>query len=84
MNVARVIKEHGYTQQEVADKMNISRIALNKSINNNPTVKILETIAKAINCKVSEFFEDEGGKDRFRCPRCGALLELRECKDGKE
>lgn len=59
MDIKKVIKERGYTIEEVARKMGISRVTLSQNMSRNPTVGTLERIANAIGCKVVDFFQDE-------------------------
>ncbi len=63
MNIKRVIKARGLTVKTVADRMGIAREGLSNHINGNPSVQILERIAAAIGCSVSEFFDDGDGSD---------------------
>lgn len=58
MDIKKVIKAKGLTAKDVADKMGITPIGLSQHINGNPSVKVLERIADAIGCEVSEFFGD--------------------------
>jgi transcriptional regulator with XRE-family HTH domain len=57
--IKKRIKEQGLTVQEVADKLNISRIALSNQINGKPTLSTLENISNAIGCEPADFFEKE-------------------------
>lgn len=56
MDIQRVIRRYGFTQQQVADKMGITRVTLNRLIQGNPTMDTLQRVANAIGCEVSEFF----------------------------
>lgn len=42
----------------------------------NPTVDTLETLAKAIGCPVSVFFEESNEKPSLACPKCGTPLNI--------
>lgn len=75
LNIKKVIKDRGLTVQEVADKMNITRIGLSQHINGNPSVEVLERIAKAIGCDISELFEPVS--TRFVCPHCGKEIHIK-------
>lgn len=57
LRIKEVIKEQGTTVQELADKMEISRVGLSQHINGNPSVEVLERIASALNVQVSDLFE---------------------------
>ena len=59
MDIKKVIKERGYTIEDVAKKMGISRVTLSQNMSRNPTIGTLERIANAIGCKVVDFFQDE-------------------------
>ena len=78
MDIKKVIKERGYTIEEVAKKMGISRVTLSQNMSRNPTVSTLERIANAIGCEVSEFFM-EGKSDTantITCPHCGKPIKF--------
>lgn len=77
MDIKKVIKDRGYTIEEVARKMGISRVTLSQNMSRNPTVGTLERIANAINCNVSEFFADEKDvSNTIICPHCGEKIIL--------
>ena len=77
MDIKKVIKERGYTIEDVAKKMGISRVTLSQNMSRNPTVGTLERIANAINCNVSEFFTDERDvPNTIICPHCGEKIVL--------
>ena len=90
MDIKTIIRFHGYTLEKVAtewrDKSGqpspITKGALSKSINNNPTIATLKGIADVIGCKVGDFFRDEIETDTTApslvCPKCGARLRLVE------
>ena len=59
MDIKKIIKEHGYTIEDVAKKMGISRVTLSQNMSRNPTVATLERIANAIGGNVGDFFQDE-------------------------
>lgn len=59
MDIKSIIKEKGYTIQEVAKKMGVNRVTLTLTLQGNPTYKKLKEIADAINCDIVDFFRDE-------------------------
>lgn len=59
MNVKKVIKEKGFTIEKVAELLEVNRVGLTRSLDNNPTVGTLRRVAEAIGCKVGDFFLDE-------------------------
>ena len=54
MDIAKIIKRKGYTQQQVADLLTINRVNLNN----------MRQIADVIGANVSDFFEDETDSKR--------------------
>lgn len=76
MDIKRVIKEKGYSVEQVAKEMGVSRVTLFQNINRNPTIKTLQRIADVIKCDVSEFFLDEKKESTFKCPHCGGELNI--------
>jgi transcriptional regulator with XRE-family HTH domain len=59
MIISKVIREHGYTIEQVAEKMGLKRGSLANIIGGNPTVDTLQKIADAIGCRRGDFFADE-------------------------
>ena len=59
MIISKVIRQHGFTIEQVADKLGIKRGSLANMIGGNPTVETLQKIADAIGASRSEFFADE-------------------------
>lgn len=83
LRIKEVIKAKGLTVDAVAKRMGIIPSALSQSINGNPTVEKLYSIASAIGVDVRELFAP-ADTHTFACPKCGALLEIREKKaDGE-
>ena len=82
MDVKSVIRKKGYTFEQVAEKMGITRITLTQNLGRNPTINTLQRVADAIGCKVGDFFVDEVSEDEgsniIVCPNCGAKFGLVE------
>lgn len=88
MEVKKIIKQRGYTLEKIAEEWRdkdgvprpVTKGALSKSINNNPTLQTLQTIANIIGCKVGDFFRDEITQEDtptiLRCPECGCSLHV--------
>ena len=76
LSIKKIIKERGITVQEVAKRMEITPTGLSQHINGNPSVEVLERIANAIGCDVSELFERPQSIE-LTCPKCGTSLELK-------
>ena len=75
-----MIKAHGYTLIDVADKMGITKGGISQIVNGSPNVKTLRTIADIVGCKVGDFFTDEMTEVEsapiMRCPHCGKELKI--------
>lgn len=59
MIISKVIRQHGFTIDQVAEKLGLKRGSLANMIGGNPTVETLRKIADAIGASRSEFFADE-------------------------
>lgn len=77
-----LIKEKGYTQQEFADKLGMTRVGLSQLINGKPSYPTLEKIATALDVPMWHLFaspsevqkETDGG---YKCPNCGHPLKIK-------
>ena len=81
MEVKKIIKQKGYTIEQVAEKMGVTRVTLTQNLSRNPTINTLQRVADAIGCKVGDFFLDEiiaDSSNTITCPKCGARFELKE------
>jgi transcriptional regulator with XRE-family HTH domain len=81
MDIKGVVKAHGFTLIEVADKMGITKGGISQIVNGSPNVKTLRTIADIIGCKVGDFFTDEMTEEKvsspvIKCPHCGKELKV--------
>ena len=81
MDIKGVIKAHGYTLIDVADKMGITKGGISQIVNGSPNVKTLRTIAEIIGCKIGDFFTDEMSEVEntapvLRCPHCGKKIHI--------
>lgn len=75
--IAEILKERGMTQTDLAEKIGISRVGLSKAINGNTTITTLRKIAAALGVSVPELFAPQP-TNTITCPKCGAVLEIRE------
>ena len=77
LNIKKAIKVHGLEVREVAKRMGITPTGLSQHINGNPSVEVLERIANAIDCDISELFE-KPKKDTLtiNCPHCGKEIKF--------
>lgn len=61
--VKEIIKQKGYTMEDVAKKMEIKRESLSRAINGNPTLDTLKKIADALDVSVAELFASQTSGD---------------------
>ena len=75
IHIKELLKKRGITQAELANRLGINRIALNRTLS-NPNIKLstIEKIANAVGCNVSDFFCENNGN--LICPYCGKKLEI--------
>lgn len=80
--IKELLKEKGFTQQEFADKLGVTRIAVVKMLAGNPSQSALEKIATALDVPMWQLFASPGdvvkeitGGDR--CPYCGQPIKIR-------
>ena len=81
--IKELIKEKGYTQEQFAQKMGVSRMSLVKTLSGNPSYETFQRIAEALGVEMWELFaskEEIVSKDKntIICPKCGARFELKE------
>lgn len=78
MDVRSVIKAKGYTIDEVAKEMGVTRVTLSQNLSRNPTTRTLRRIADVIGCGVGDFFQDEitMPQGSLVCPHCGKTLHF--------
>lgn len=79
--VKDILLARGMTQKELADKVGVSKTALNYVLNgeaNGRSVQLrtLEGIAKALDVQIGDLFERSEGV-RCMCPACGGLIRVR-------
>lgn len=79
LRIQEICKERGITMQILAKRMGVTYQALYASVSGNPTIGKLNEIAKALDCPLTDLIKDNTA--RFKCPRCGAELQLVEKKE---
>lgn len=71
-----ICQEKGVTQKQLAEKLGITDISLNKTLRGEyPQLQSLEKIALALNVPISDLF-DKQTKDSFKCPHCGGTINI--------
>ncbi len=79
LRIKELCKMRGITLNQLAEKIGISQpsisgIATGKQ---KPSFDTLEKLSESLNVEVAELFAPQQG-DVFRCPHCGASLEVKE------
>lgn len=78
--IKELIKEKGYTQQQFADKLGITRVTLSTQINGTANISSYEKIAEALEVPMWQLFAspEEVRKESGAsvCPYCGGLLDV--------
>lgn len=82
MRIKEVLKEKNYTQQMLADKMNVSLSAIKQMVSaGSLTTSTLEKIASALDVPMWQLFasSDEVAKEMSgdKCPYCGNPLRIK-------
>lgn len=78
LNIKKTIKDKGLEVREVAKIMGITPTGLSQHINGNPSVEVLERIADAIGCDISELFESPHTNTAgIACPHCGKSITIK-------
>lgn len=79
--IKEILKEKGITQQELANRLGVTRISIVKTLAGNPSEETLERIANALDVPTWQLFvspKEMGiNKTTLVCPNCGVPLELK-------
>lgn len=79
--IKEILKEKGITQQELADKLGVTRISVVKTLAGNPSQETLEKIANALNLPMWQLFAspEEVAKETKgeTCPYCGQPIAIK-------
>lgn len=61
MRFKETLEKYGITQMELADRLGINRVSVSRLLSEKNDIRLstIEKIAKAIGCKVGDFFEYE-------------------------
>lgn len=83
--IKNLIKEKGYTQEQFAQKMGVTRMSLVKTLSGNPSYETFQRIADALGVEMWELFKSkseiveeikEEDKNTITCPKCGAKFKM--------
>lgn len=81
--IKELIKEKGYTQQEFADLLGMSRVGLVQIVNGKPSYPTLEKIATALNVPMWQLFaspeeiQPKSDGASITCPNCGKSIKIK-------
>ena len=73
--IVQLLKRHNVTQVMLADRLGISRQALDASLNSDMRVSTLERIAQALSITMSEMYGESNVTSR--CPHCGGEIKIK-------
>lgn len=85
--IKNLIKEKGFTQEQFAQKMGVTRMSLVKTLSGNPSYETFQRIAEALGVEMWELFKSkseiveeiaEEKKNTITCPKCGAKFDFRK------
>jgi transcriptional regulator with XRE-family HTH domain len=74
-----ICKEKGTTQKELAEKLGITDISLNKTLRGDyPRLQSLELIAEALKVDIKELFgiSEQQKSNAITCPHCGGKIKV--------
>ena len=89
LRIKKLIRDKGTTIQELADKLNITRVGLSKNIYGNPSYDTISNIAAALDVPLWQLFVDPEDMEKgygagggavacgAKCPHCGGALNIR-------
>lgn len=77
--IKELLKERNMTQKELAQKIGVSAVSLNRYLTGNTSVSSLEKIAEALGVEISELFvhrNTEEANSTIVCPHCGNKFHI--------
>ena len=79
--IKELLKEKNVTQQDLADRLGVTRISIVKTLAGKPSQESLERIASALEVPIWQLFvspqELQRENHSLVCPKCGTPLELK-------
>lgn len=80
--IKEICQEKGITQKDLAEKLGITDISLNKTLRGEyPQLQSLEKIANALEISISTLFEEyhlPADPNTITCPKCGTKFKMEE------
>lgn len=56
IDILRTMRAHGLMAKDVAERLNITTVAMSQQMTGNPRLETLRKIADAIGCNIRDFF----------------------------
>lgn len=77
IRIKELCKEKGITQKDLAGKLGVTDISLNKTLRGEyPQLQTLEKIAEALEVEIVDLFENSKAIN-LKCPNCGYDLNVK-------
>lgn len=85
LRIGEILKKKKMTQQELANKVNVSRVWIGQISRGevNTTIDTLNDIADALEVPIADLFEPETENNFITCPHCGATLKVVKSEEKK-
>ena len=79
--IKNLIKENGFTQEQFAQKIGVTRMSLVKTLSGNPSYETLQRISEALGVEMWELFASKEevmkqNKNTIPCPYCGKDIDV--------
>ena len=79
--IKTLIKEKGFTQEQFAQKMGVTRMSLVKTLSGNPSYETFQRIAETLGVEMWELFASKEqvikqNKNSIPCPYCGKPIDV--------
>lgn len=88
LRIKELIKERGYTQEQFAQMIGVTRVSLVKTLSGNPSYETLKRISIALDVPMWQLFaspeEVKAESDGDVCPYCGNLIKVNVKLEKKE
>lgn len=88
--IKELIKEKGFTQEQFAQKMGVTRMSLVKTLSGNPSYETFQRIAESLGVEMWELFaskedvlKNKDNKNTIPCPYCGKPIDVSLLKTEK-